>query len=629
MQIHHPANSGPDLKDRPTSIEKKKGLAAHPTPIIFVLLSLSLIAGIWCWLGTPVTLDVAPIDAAQKVDCVSYAPFREGQTPWNSQVVISPEQIAEDLAQLAGISKCIRIYSIENGLGKVPELAAKAGLKVILGVWIGRNRLKNAALIDDAVSLVKEHPGVITSVIIGSEVLLRGEMTAATLRETIRSAKARFDLPVSYADVPEFWLRYSEIADDLDFVTVHVLPYWEDAPVRAEDAAAHVDDIRKEMARTFPGKEILIGEAGWPSLGRMRDHALPSRINQARFFSELLARARQEGFRANLFEAYDEPWKRQWEGTVGAHWGLLDGISRQLKYASGAAVSNFPFWKLQMGGGLALSLAIFAAALLTRRGSRPATGFASTGFAPKSFASKSFATWLAVAIGATSGGILAGIAAEKALDESYGFAGWLFQGLLLAAGIVLPLLCANAVMAGRPLPAFVELFGPRQGRTRSWPALILGLTLAVAIMAAAETALGLVFDPRSRDFPFASLTMFVVPIWILTLLNPRKPDTSRVAEGVFAGLFVSSALFIFFNEGVRNWQSLWTSAAFFLLGVSLSPPRTLLVMRTIADTVLFGLFGRKEREVQPVAVASLSQPTSQAGAAAGFVVASSRMERDK
>jgi exo-beta-1,3-glucanase (GH17 family) len=613
MQFYHPANSGPDLKD-PTSIDENRGGTSFRTPIVLLLLSLSLIAGVWCWLGTPVTLEVAPIDAVRKVDCVSYAPFREGQTPWNSQVVISEAQIAEDLAQLARISKCVRTYSIENGLDRVPELAARAGLKVVLGVWIGRDRLKNAALIDSAGALIKEHASVITSVIIGSEVLLRGEMTAAALGQTIRAARARFDVPVGYAEVEEFWLRDREIANDVDFITVHVLPYWEDAPVRAEDAAAHVDDIRKEIVRAFPGKEVLIGEAGWPSRGRMRDHALPSRINQARFFSELLTLARQEGFRVNLFEAYDEPWKRQWEGTVGAHWGLLDGDSRELKYAEGAAVSNFPFWRRQMAAGLALSLAIFAAALWTRRARRSVTGFAS---------------WLAVATSATSGGVLAGLAAEKALDESYGFAGWLFQGSLLAAGVVLPLLCANAVMAGRPLPAFVELFGPRDGRIRSWPALIFGLTLTVAVLVAAETALGLVFDPRSRDFPFASLTMFVLPIWIVTLFNPRRSNTSRVPEAVFACLFVSSAVFIFFNEGVRNWQSLWTSAAFALLGIGLSPPRALLVISTIADTALFRPFGRQEREVQPVAVESLPEPIPQPGAAASFVVASSRMERDK
>ena len=178
----------------------------------------------------------------------------------------------------------------------MPELASKVGLKVLLGVWIGSNRLKNALLIETAISLAKDYPGVIKAIVVGNEVLLRGEMTASDLRELIRSVKARVNIPVTYADVWEFWLRYREVDDDVDFVTIHILPYWEDVPVRAEDAAAHVDAIRKRMAVAFPGKEILIGETGWPSKGRMRDGALPSRINQARFNSEILDRAKQENF---------------------------------------------------------------------------------------------------------------------------------------------------------------------------------------------------------------------------------------------------------------------------------------------------------------------------------------------
>ena len=92
----------------------------------------------------------AAIGPGAKLDCVSYAPFRNGQTPWNSTIVISEAQIAEDLVELARVSRCIRTYSIENGLDKVPELASKVGLQVILGVWLGRDRLKNASLINTA-----------------------------------------------------------------------------------------------------------------------------------------------------------------------------------------------------------------------------------------------------------------------------------------------------------------------------------------------------------------------------------------------------------------------------------------------------------------------------------------------
>ncbi|MGA7811227.1 beta-(1-6) glucans synthase [Bradyrhizobium sp.] len=517
-----------------------------------------MVTAVWGWLATPVTLPHGPTDPAAKLDCVSYAPFRDRQSPWNADLVISPEQIAGDLAELAKISKCVRIYSVDNGLDKVPELASEVGLKVMLGVWIGRDRAKNALLIDAAIALAGNYPGVITAIIVGNEVLLRGEMTAAELRDVVGSVRRRVSVPVSYADVWEFWQRYPELADVVDFVTVHVLPYWEDVPVAAEDAAAHVDAMRKRMVQAFPGKDILIGEAGWPSRGRMRDRALPSRINQARFMSALLELARQENFRVNLFEAYNEPWKRRWEGTAGGHWGLIDRDGQSLKFPPGVAVSNYPFWKWQLGYGLALSASVFAAAWFTLR---------------RQPSSPRLASWIAVAVSATVCGILAGLGAEKAFYESFGFGGWLVQGLLLAAGLAAPLLCANALMAGRPLPAFLELIGPTEARTASLPTRILGGVLMVTTLVATQIALGLMFDPGSRDFPFAGLTMTAVPLWTLTLFNPQKSAARPVAEAVFAGLFGIAALYILFHEGPSNWQSLWTSAAYVVLGATLRQVR--------------------------------------------------------
>ncbi len=303
------------------------------------------------------------------------------------------------------------------------------------------------------VSLTKEYPGVITAVVVGNEVLLRGEMTAADLAANIRSVKSQLGtVPVTYADVWEYWLRHREVYEAVDFVTIHILPYWEDFPIRARHAAAHVESIRKRMAVAFPAKEILIGETGWPSAGRMREGALPSRANQAKVVSEILTLAKRENFRVNLIEAYDQPWKRQLEGTVGGYWGLIDAVKRAVKYPPNEAISNFPMWKLQMGCGMGLSVLVFGAAWLTLR-RRPWT--------PR------LASWLAVGISATAAGILLGVAVDKMFFESYGAGGFVRWGVLLAAGIASPLLCANAVMSGRALPTFVELLGPRDHRTGS------------------------------------------------------------------------------------------------------------------------------------------------------------------
>jgi exo-beta-1,3-glucanase (GH17 family) len=509
---------------------------------------------VWWWLATPVTLARAPIDPASKLECVSYAPFRGAQSPLSPTTQVPPEQIASDLAQLAEISKCVRTYSVENGQDQIPALAGKVGLKVIQGIWLGSNRLKNQAQISTAVGLVKEYPGVITSVVVGNEVLLRGEMTATDLAANIRAVKAQVSVPVTYADVWEYWLRNREVYDAVDFVTIHILPYWEDFPIRAKHAAAHVDTIRKRLAVAFPAKEILIGETGWPSAGRMRDGALPSRANQARVVSEILDLAKSEGFRVNLIEAYDQPWKRQLEGTVGGYWGLFETDHRMLKYPAGIAISNYPLWKWQMGFGMGLSVLVFGAAMLSLR-RRP--------WSPR------LISWLAVALSGTSAGILLGVAVDKMLYESYGIGGWLCWGALLAAGITAPMLSAHAVMSGRSLPTFLELLGPRPSRTGSVMTALLGIALLVATLIGTETALGFVFDPRYRDFPFAALTMAVVPFATLMLVNRPQNGVRPVAEAVFAALLVGSALYIGFNEGPDNWQSLWTCAIYLTFGVTL------------------------------------------------------------
>src|SRR5262250_1042430 len=123
------------------------------TPLALFLISIATIAAVWWWLATPITLSRAPIDPNAKLQCVSYAPFRGVQTPLVETTHISAEQIAEDLAQLAKVTDCVRTYSIDSGVDQVPALAAKVGLKVIQGIWLGSNRVKNAVQIATAVQL--------------------------------------------------------------------------------------------------------------------------------------------------------------------------------------------------------------------------------------------------------------------------------------------------------------------------------------------------------------------------------------------------------------------------------------------------------------------------------------------
>jgi len=522
---------------------------------VFVPVAAAIVAA-WWWLGAPVALPASPLGAGEKLYCVSYSPFRGRQTPFDRTLRVDPRQIDDDLARLAAVTDCVRTYSTELGLDQVAGIAERHGLKVIQGIWLGRERERNRTEIETAVALAARYPGTIRSLVAGNEVLLRGELSADDLSALIREVKGRVGVPVTYAEVWEFWLRNRAVADAVDFVTIHILPYWEDIPIPADRAAAHVGDIRRTVGAAFPGKEILLGEVGWPSAGRMREGALPSPVNQARVIEDALAVAKRDGFRANVIEAFDQPWKRQLEGTVGGHWGLLDGATRAPKFAWGEPLSNHPAWPWQAAAGVLLAAAVFLAAGAAAR--RVATPF-------------SGAQLFGVTAIALVPGVLIGWAVANVPLESLGVGGWMHSLVLLAFALVAPVAGAAALMRNIPVPSFSQVLGRPQDRAPTRVALALGIAWIVLCAIATEVALGLAFDPRYRDFPFAPLGAAAAPFLILTLLGIAG-ERRDLAEIVMATVLAASTLFIAWNEGPANWQALCLCGVFAGIIVGLLRP---------------------------------------------------------
>jgi glucan 1,3-beta-glucosidase len=538
--------------------------------VLFALAAAAIVAA-WGWLGAAVEMPASPLGPDQKIQCVSYAPFRGDQDPFGPDVPIDPRQIEEDLARLKPLTDCIRTYSVDHWLDQIPEIAARHGMKVMLGLWLSSLPEQSRHQTEIAVALAHRFPEVIQSIVVGNEVLLRGEMSAPDLANTIRAVKAQVTMPVTYADVWEFWLRYREIATAVDFITIHILPYWEDFPIPVQDAAAHVDSIRRQVAAAFPGRDIVVGEFGWPSAGRMREGALPSRANQARILQEVLAQARRDNYRVNVIEAFDQPWKRQLEGTVGGHWGLYDAYDRQAKFSWGAAVSDHPGWRWQAGGGVALAAAIFAVAVAMGR---------------RAAASITPARWLAIAAMALVSGTLIGWTLENIRIESLNRGDWLRSLAWAAVALIAPLACAAAAASGMTLPWFADLLGGKAQRPRPPLALVLGMLLIALSVLAMQAALGLDFDPRYRDFPFAPLTGGAFPFLLLAILRrfemknsePTPPDLVSTkgeapaypaAEVAGAAVLGLSAGYILFNETAANWQALWFCAGLIALASTL------------------------------------------------------------
>jgi exo-beta-1,3-glucanase (GH17 family) len=518
--------------------------------------SALVIAAGWAWLGAPIPMPQSPLGPGDKLYCLSYAPFHGEQTPFDPATQISAAEIDADLTQLARLTKCLRIYSADQGLELVAGLAARHGMRVLQGIWLSRKAADNRAQIDTAVTLTRRHPDTIRALVVGNEVLLRGEMTGKNLAGTIRSVKARVKVPVTYADVWEFWLRNREVADAVDFITIHILPYWEDFPVAAGTAAEHVEAIREQVARAFPGKEILIGEVGWPSAGRMREGALPSPANQARVIQDVLAFAARRNFHVNVIEAFDQPWKRALEGTVGGHWGLIADATQKMKFTWGQPVSNHPMWRWQAGGGVIFALLIFVAALITRR-KEPVP----------------VAVWLGATVNAIVGGGLIGWTIENVPLESLGFGGWARSLALAAVALASPLALSAAMSRGVAIPRFYRVINRSTEQSREPLALTVGIILIGTTLLSVHVALGLVFDPRYKDFPFAPLTAAIVPFLTHSMAMPRLQGSAGAAERAAAAVLALSVIYVVPNEGFANWQSLWLCAALLALAFSLARVR--------------------------------------------------------
>ena len=513
---------------------------------------VAVIAVVWSWLGQPVPMPSAPLKAGDKLWCLSYAPFRGSQSPHQQGIQIAAAQIEEDIAQLAKISNCVRVYATDQGIANVVPIAARHGMKVLQGIWVSNNAVKTQVQVEAALALAERYPDTVMAIVVGNEALLRGDISAPNLAALIRGVKARAKVPVTYADVWEFWLRAPEVAAAVDFVMIHILPYWEDFPIAAEKAAAHVNDIHKKMAELYAPKHVYIGEMGWPSQGRMREGALPSPANQARVIQEVLAYAAREDYRVNVIEAYDAPWKRTQEGVVGGHWGLFGDADRTMKFGWGQPVSNHPFWKAQAAVGVVYALAVFGIAFWMRRETTPAR------------------VWLAVTANALAGGLTIGWTLHNVPIESIGIGGWIRCVAMAAAAIASPLVLSVAIMREIPQPAFARIIGPEVGRTRDKVAIAVGIVVMLTLLVAIITALGLVFDPRYRDFPFAPLTAAAVPFFVASLVTQRPAGGARqVAEAGGALMLLASVVYIVPNESLHNWQSLWMCAPLVLFAISL------------------------------------------------------------
>jgi exo-beta-1,3-glucanase (GH17 family)/cellulose synthase/poly-beta-1,6-N-acetylglucosamine synthase-like glycosyltransferase len=321
--------------------------AAWAIALASVVLVAALNFGVWRLLNGTVAVPehVGPVAGLSYNGAGRWHSPLEGHRP-------AASELAQDLALLARHTRSIRSYSAADHAA-LPALAREQGLELMLGAWLDdqleNNRRELAAAIEQA--RTNSH---IRRLIVGNETQLKGKLPPNRLTAYLDEARLALRgsaVQVSTAEPWHVWLAQPQLAQHVDFIAIHVLPYWEGESI---DTAVQTSlaQIERVKAR-FPGRKVLVAEIGWPSNGPPLGKARATAANQALFIRGFLHQAKALNIDYFLIEAFDQPWKMASEGRAGAYWGLWD-TWRAPKFSLSGPAESDPVWRQKAWAASAL-----------------------------------------------------------------------------------------------------------------------------------------------------------------------------------------------------------------------------------------------------------------------------------
>jgi|GEM_PF-826124 len=260
-----------------------------------------------------------PPNAIYRIYGINFSPYIDGQNP-NSGIFVPEKQIIDRMRIIAPYTKAIRTFSTTHGLEVCGRIAHQFGLKTFINAWIGPDSIANNREMDSLIAMAKR--GEVDTAIVGSEALLRGDITETTLIALINRFKTDVpNVPVTTADVYGQIETRPNVIAACDFIFANFYPYWEG--VKIDYAVASLYNSYQNLVKVAGCKDVLVSEAGWPSAGTTYAASVPSVENAAFYLLDFVSWARAMKVKIFYFEAFDESWKTS-EGTVGPNWGIFD-----------------------------------------------------------------------------------------------------------------------------------------------------------------------------------------------------------------------------------------------------------------------------------------------------------------
>jgi exo-beta-1,3-glucanase (GH17 family) len=312
------AQTNPDAVECYLEDTSLKSNAAQKTGDNTVTIKVTDKGGLSATATVKITVKAPPV--ACKVYGLNFSPYMDGQDP-NYGAVVSEEQIRERLGIITPYTTWIRTFGSTQGLENVGPIAREFSLKTALGAWIGRDTSANELELMNLIEAAKG--GYADIAVVGSEVLLRGDLSEDRLIEYINRFRAEVPtVPVTTGEVYGALLNHPNLVNACDLVFVNYYPYWEGKNITS--AVAFVHAMNQMIKSKYGSKEIIISETGWPSDGDTIGEAVPTLENASFYFLNFVSWAKAEHYGYFHFEAFDESWKAAYEGPQGAAWGVWD-----------------------------------------------------------------------------------------------------------------------------------------------------------------------------------------------------------------------------------------------------------------------------------------------------------------
>lgn len=516
-------------------------------------ISFAILFVLWSYLGREQTLPEPGIPVSHKLECISYTPFMGREKPGELGVSfhIPRERLEQDFEIISQRFECVRLYFME-GLEAAPAVAQEKGLQLILSAWIGANPVTNEREVQRLIETARRYKPIVKFVLVGNETLLRHEQTETEMMAWVRRVKKELpDIPVSYGEVLGFWKHDERLAEVVDFLTIHILPYWSDVPPDIADAANYTEWDFNQMVTQYPGKTFFVGEIGWPSQGRTREHSVPSPVNEARFFRAVIPRMEKLGWHYNIIEAFDQPWKRSDEGCVGGYWGVFD-THRKDKHIFEGTVSNFPDWKVLFWASVAILVLLMTVVLVSnhlsmRRTWPPLTAV----FVLASFSLVKQGHELLLTVFSPVGAV---------------------KGLLLLLFALASAILLVCVLVSQKIPqhlSWSDLEARRKAQKLFSYDCLVFIFEQIVVFLLVTISLGLVFEGRSTSLPGFGLTLPVLALCYFSVLRGRERHVF-FADSILSLTLLVVTMCLLVSEGIWNsqanlWMGLCVLAALSLL----------------------------------------------------------------